>query len=117
MNNNFIPIVKSALNGDNFAFEALYNMAKNAAYFVALNITQNEQDAEDILHNSYIKAFQNLATLEKPEIFDHWFNRIVSNNAKDYIKKKNPVLFADISDFEGEWAEEEKTWIIFRTNR
>lgn len=107
MNNNFIPIVKSALDGDNLAFEALYNMTKDMAYFVALNITQNQQDAEDILHNSYIKAFQSLSTLNKPETFDNWFNKIVSNNAKDYIKKKKPVLFANTEDFEGEWVEEE----------
>lgn len=107
MNNNFIPIVKSALEGDNLAFETLYNMTKDKAYFVALNITQNEQDAEDILHNSYIEAFQSLSTLHKPEVFDNWFNKIVSNNAKDYIKKKKPVLFADTKEFEGEWIEEE----------
>lgn len=107
MNNNFIPIVKAALSGDNLAFEALYNMTKDSAYFVALNITQNEQDAEDILHNSYIKAFQNLASLNNPEMFDNWFNRIVSNTSKDYIKKKKPILFADTTEFEGEWVEEE----------
>lgn len=108
MNKDFIEIVKAAQMGDNRAFEALYNMTKDSAYFIALSITKNEQDAMDIMQDSYIKAFESISTLNSPELFDNWLGRIVANTSKNYITKKKPLLFAEISsDVLGEWNEEE----------
>ncbi|MBQ3545814.1 MAG: sigma-70 family RNA polymerase sigma factor [Lachnospiraceae bacterium] len=98
MNRNFIKIIDVAKSGDSKAYEDLYNMTKDSAYFVALSITKNEQDAMDILQDSYIKAFNNLSTLRQPEVFDSWLNRIVANNSKKYISKNKPLLFGDISN-------------------
>lgn len=96
MNKDFIQIIQAALLGDKMAYEALYTMTKDSTYFVALSITHNEQDALDILQDSYIKAFSALDTVKEPEHFDSWINRIVSNNSKNYLKRKKPVLFSDI---------------------
>ena len=98
MNKDFIKIIDGAKSGNNHAFEDLYNMTKDSAYFVAYSITKNEHDAMDILQDSYIKAFNNIDTLKQPEVFDNWLNRIVSNNSKNYIAKKKPMLFGDITD-------------------
>ncbi len=108
MNRDYIEIVKAAQGGDKRAFEALYNMTKDSAYFIALSITKNEQDALDIMQDSYIKAFMNISLINTPEVFDNWLNRIVANTSKSYIKKKKPMLFADINDnAPTEWNEEE----------
>lgn len=108
MNKDFIEIISAAKSGDERAFEALYNMTKDSAYFIALSITKNEHDALDILQESYIKAFENLSTVDPPETFDNWLNKIVSNKSKDWLKKKKPILFADIEmDIPKEWNEEE----------
>ena len=98
MNRDFIKIIDVAKSGDSKAYEDLYNMTKDSAYFVALSITKNEQDAMDILQDSYIKAFDNLSTLRQPEVFDSWLNRIVANNSKKYISKNKPLLFGDMSN-------------------
>ena len=42
MNKNFTEIIKSALTGEEAAFEALYTMTKDSAYFIAMSITHNE---------------------------------------------------------------------------
>ena len=98
MNKDFIEIINAALSGDEAAFEALYSMTKDSAYFIALSITHNEQDALDILQDSYIKAFTHLDTVDPPELFDNWFNRIVANCSKNFLKRKKPILFSDISE-------------------
>ncbi|MGN0469407.1 MAG: sigma-70 family RNA polymerase sigma factor [Acutalibacteraceae bacterium] len=109
MNKDFIKIIPLALKGDNSAFEALYNITKDKAYFIALSLTHNENDAMDILQESYMKAFSNLDKVNPPETFDNWFNRIVANQSKDFLKKKKPVLFDDISsDITVDWDESEK---------
>ena len=98
MNRDFIKIIDGAKAGDNSAFEDLYNMTKKSAYFIAYSITKNEQDAMDIMQDSYIKAFSNINSLRQPESFDSWLNSIVSNNSKNYIAKKKPILFGNIAE-------------------
>ena len=98
MNENFRNIITAALSGNESAYEALYTMTKDSAYFIALSMTHNEQDALDILQESYIRAFVHLDTVDPPEYFDNWLNRIVSNCSKNFIKLKKPMLFSDISE-------------------
>lgn len=86
-------LVRQIQNGDNGAFNELYKLTNGRAYFVALEITKNEQDAEDILQESYIKMLEKINTLDKPESFVSWFHHIVANRSKDSLKKKKPSLF------------------------
>ena len=46
--------------GDKSAFDEFYKLTSPKAYFIALKITRNEHDAEDILQESYIKALEKL---------------------------------------------------------
>ncbi len=86
-------LVVQIQNGDDSAFEELYHLTSKRAFFIAKEFVKNEDDAEDILQDSYIKALAKINELENPETFVSWFNRIVANKSKDYIKKKKPSLF------------------------
>ncbi|MBQ3602392.1 MAG: sigma-70 family RNA polymerase sigma factor [Clostridia bacterium] len=86
-------LVDKVREGDNAAFEKLYNETNKGAYFVALKITGNEDDALDILQDSYVKALDKLGQLKDSATFVSWFNQIVANTAKNYICKLKPVLF------------------------
>lgn len=109
MDNNYTEIVASALTGNKSAYESIYNLTKNSAYSTALAIVKNEQDAMDVLHDSYIKAFEKLGNLKNPETFETWFNKIVANTAKNYLKKKRPVPFSDVSVETKEFLNGEET--------
>lgn len=86
-------LVVKIQNGDKSAFDELYKQTSERAYFVALEFTKNNQDAEDILQESYIKALSKISELDKPESFSSWLNQIVANKSKDFLKKKKPMLF------------------------
>lgn len=86
-------LVVKIQNGDKSAFDELYKLTSERAYFVALEFTKNNQDAEDILQESYIKALSKINELDKPESFSSWLNQIVANKSKDFLKKKKPMLF------------------------
>lgn len=86
-------LVGKIQSGDNSAFDELYKLTSDRAYFVALEFTKNSQDAEDILQESYIKALSKISELDKPESFSSWLNQIVANKSKDFLKKKKPMLF------------------------
>ena len=96
-----------AARGDVNAFQDLYLATRQGAYFVALSITKNEHDAQDILQESYLKAYQSMGQLDQPERFAAWLNQIVANKAKNYIARKKPDSFADYEDDSAlNWQEE-----------
>lgn len=91
-----IPALAARLQaGDGRVFNDLYEATRPAAYFTALKIARNEQDAEDILQEAYIQLLDKIKSLENPQTFPSWFNQIVANKAKDYLKKKNPQFLED----------------------
>lgn len=86
-------LVLKLQSGDSGAFGELYKLTSGRAYFVAFEITKNEQDAEDVLQESYIKMLEKIGTLDKPESFVSWFHHMVANKSKDSLKKRKPTLF------------------------
>lgn len=86
-------LVLQIQSGNKGAFDELYKLTSPKAFYVAFKITKNNQDAEDILQESYITALNKIGTLDKPESFVGWFHRIVANKSKDSLKKKRPSLF------------------------
>ena len=106
MDNYFSKYVHSALTGDETAYETLYNLTKDSLFFAVLNITKNDQDALNIMKESYTHAFENLDTLDKPEIFDIWLNRIAAYSAYIFITEKNSTAFSNIVE-NFEWNDED----------
>ena len=106
--------ILKAMNGDNAAMERLYNATYPKLRAVTMSILKNEDDADDIVQDTYIKAFSSLDQLDDPEKFNSWLCRIASNKCKDYLKKHKPVLFSDMgSDDEDEdpyeWSIEDES--------
>ena len=91
-------LVSKVLEGDEKAFESLYSLTNQNAYFVAKKIAKDEDAALDIFQDSYIKALEKLSTLSAPESFVSWFNQIVANTAKNYLCKSKAVLFDNEED-------------------
>ncbi len=109
-------LVRQIQHGDNSAFNELYNLTSPKAYFVALQITKNEQSAEDVLQESYIKMLEKIETLSKPESFVSWFNSIVANKSKDSLKKKTPYLFENKEEEAFDFIPDEDTDFIPEEN-
>lgn len=92
-------LVTRAKNGDQQALNQLYNDTYRQAYQVAMQMFHDENEAFDILQDSYIKAFNNLSNLKEPTKFKSWFFQIVSNTCRDYLRKRknNPMFFSDMT--------------------
>lgn len=91
-------LVQKARQGDKKAQEGLYLATNSAAYFVAMKITKDEEESLDIVSDSYIKAFASLDNLENDEKFPAWFNQIVANRCRDYLKKAKPMHLSDMTE-------------------
>lgn len=88
-----VEIVQRARTGDSHALEEIYNGTRQMVYFTALGIVRNEDDAEDVVQDTYIKVFQNIARLQDERAFISWLKTIVVNISKNSLKKRKPTLF------------------------
>lgn len=99
----YTEAINLARAGEERGYGFLYEKAYKSKYYLALQYMKNEEEAEDVLQEAYIKAFSKLDTLENPEAFQGWLGMIVANTAKNMLAKKRPLLFSDLAvDDEGE---------------
>lgn len=94
---NYTQAVSLALEGKDAGFEYLYESTYQSKYYLALKYMKNEDAAQDVLQDAYVKAFDKLNTLDNPEAFPGWLGMIVANTAKNALQKNNPVLFSDLA--------------------
>lgn len=74
-------LVMAAKTGDRVAFDVLIARHERKVLFTALRITRNREDAEDVVQQSFQKAFINLPRFEGRSSFSTWLTRIVLNEA------------------------------------
>lgn len=82
-------LVKQAANGDREAFDRLYEQTKNGVWFTCISILNNEENAKDIMQETYLTAFERLGTLADPGAVQSWLNKIAANKCKNHISAKS----------------------------
>jgi RNA polymerase sigma factor (sigma-70 family) len=75
----------------------LYKQYSKAMYNIAIRFLNNKVDAEDILQESFVSAFENLSELTSDNAFGNWLKRIVINNCITQLRRKR-FEFIDIDD-------------------
>ena len=79
--------LKSASAGDKEAFHQLVEKYKQRAFAIANNVVRSSEDAEDIVQESFVKAWLSLSEFRGDSSFYTWLYRIVYNMALDYQRK------------------------------
>lgn len=99
-------LVAQAKAGSYPAFEALVSRYEKKIYRLGMNITGNAEDAEDVLQETFLKAFEHLAGFREDARFYTWIVRIAVNEALMKLRKrrsdKTVPLDAPVEDAEGE---------------
>ena len=80
--------IDRVLNGDVAAYAMLVAKHKNMVFSIALKITANREDAEEVAQDCFLKVFQALKTFERKSKFSTWLYRIVYNAAISKTRKK-----------------------------
>ena len=80
--------IDRVLCGDVAAFASLVAKHKNLVFSIALKISDNREDAEEIAQDCFLKVFQALKTFERKSKFSTWLYRIVYNAAISKTRKK-----------------------------
>ncbi len=79
-------VLARARQGDSDAFSVLVERHSRNAFRLAHRLTGNEQDAEDVVQESFIRAYRQLGRFESRANFGTWLYRIVANCSVDLIR-------------------------------
>jgi len=107
-------LVDAARNGDVGAFEQLVRRYDRNVFRIAQHITQNREDAEDVVQDAFLKAFQNLGQFQGQSKFYTWLVRIAVNEALMRLRRRRPErtvsLDEDIKTEEDSMPREVADW-------
>jgi len=81
-------VLARARLGDSEAFRTLVERHSRRAFQLAYRMTGNEQDAEDVVQESFIRAYRQLSRFEARAHFSTWLHRIVANCSVDLIRSR-----------------------------
>jgi len=94
-------LIEACKRGDQKAQFQIYRLYYKAMYRISLRIVQNPVDAEDIMQESFLSAFENINSWSGKVSFGAWLKKIVHNRSIDYLKKSSRYTFEDIGMMEG----------------
>lgn len=100
-------LVTRCREGDQEAHFQLYKLYSRAMYNVGYRITRSEEEAEDVLQESFISAFRNLEHYRGDSTFGAWLKKIVVNKAINALKKRKMELIPDQEEFDVPVPEDE----------
>lgn len=83
-------LVSLAKKGDLNAFDELVNRYESRIFRLAMNITQNREDAEDATQDAFMKSFQHLSDFQGGSRFYTWLVRIAVNEALMRLRRRRP---------------------------
>ena len=101
---DYTEAVEQAKVGKEEGFSYLYEMTYRNKLYIAMKYMKNEDEAMDVLHDSYVKAFERLSSLQDANSFPGWLSTIVANTARNTLRDRHTVNFSDMQreDQDGE---------------
>ncbi|UII78911.1 RNA polymerase sigma factor [Flagellimonas sp. CMM7] len=84
-----IELVEQCKTNDRKAQLKLYKQYCDGMFCVAMRFLKNPDDAEDVVQESFIKAFQRISQFKGEVTFGAWLKRIVVNRSIDFLKSKH----------------------------
>lgn len=95
---DYTEAVKKAKQGDQQAKEVLYTETCQHMFFLAKSIVKSDEEAMDIIHDSYICVFQKLDNIKNLSGFKSYLRTTVVNRCKNYLSKKKPLYLSDMTE-------------------
>jgi len=93
---NTLQLIQQCKLNNQQAQMSVYNLYCDAMYTIAFRIVQNSFQAEDIVQEAFLKAFDELHKLNEIKAFGSWLKRIVATKALNQLKKENKIQFTKL---------------------
>jgi RNA polymerase sigma-70 factor, ECF subfamily len=99
-------LVVRAQDGDGAAFAALARRHRDRVYRLALRITRDAQDAEDVLQETFLSVYRKLDEFREEAAFTTWLHRVAANHALMKLRKRRSTIQTTSMDEVGERFDE-----------
>lgn len=93
-----LQLVRAAKAGDITAFEQLVRRYDRNVFRIANHITQNREDAEDVVQDAFLKAYENLHNFQEQSKFYTWLVRIAVNEALMRLRRRRPERMVSLDE-------------------
>ena len=97
-------LLARAREGDLAAFNELVNAYSRKIFRLAKHITQNDEDAEDVLQETFLKAFEHLSGFQGQSKFYTWIVRIAVNESLMKLRKRKSDRSVPLFGVRVDWA-------------
>jgi RNA polymerase sigma-70 factor (ECF subfamily) len=91
-------LVAAAKEGDRAAFDRLVQLTYADTFTLAYRLTGDEEDARDVVQESYLRAYRGLRRFRGDAQFSTWLYRITANCAATYLGKRGRHRHEELSD-------------------
>ncbi len=88
---NLDELIRRSQQGQLEAFEGLYNLYKRKVYGLAYSLTHNQQTAEDLTQDVFIKIFSAIREVNQPDYFPAWVYRLSLNTCYSYLRRQRTL--------------------------
>jgi RNA polymerase sigma-70 factor (ECF subfamily) len=104
--------LRALQEGDPEEFSRLVDTYSSKIYRLAIKMLNQQQDAEDVLQETFVKAYRGLKTFDGRSKLSTWLFRIATNEALMVIRRKHPDVISIDEPIETEEGEQEPVQII-----
>lgn len=105
--------IKKLMEHDEDAFNTFYDNYHKLLFFIIVNIVKNQEDAYDVLQNTYIKILQNISTLKDINAFHQWVGLVAKNQALDFLRKNQKYAHVEEDQLLATLADEPTEFVEF----
>jgi RNA polymerase sigma-70 factor (ECF subfamily) len=92
-------LIDGCKRGDQKSQFQIYKLYYKAMYNTSLRIVSDTMEAEDIMQEAFLSAFEKIGTYSGTVSFGSWLKKIVQNRSLDYLNKNRKMIYGDIESF------------------
>jgi RNA polymerase sigma-70 factor (ECF subfamily) len=91
-------VIEQVLSGDRGAYEVLVRRYNRRVYRAVRGILRNDDEAEDVMQDAYVRAYQHLAGFEHRSTFSTWITRIAIHEALARMERSKRLVSEELND-------------------
>jgi len=99
--NEHQELIDGCRRGDQKSQFQIYKLYYKAMYNTSLRIVNDTMEAEDIMQEAFLSAFDKIGSYSGTVSFGAWLKKIVHNRSLDYLKKNSKMVFEDMESHYG----------------
>jgi RNA polymerase sigma-70 factor (ECF subfamily) len=94
-------LIDGCRRGDQKAQFQIYKLYYKAMYNTSLRIVNDTMEAEDIMQEAFLSAFEKIGSYSGTVSFGSWLKKIVQNRSLDFLSRKRIITYEDIESYQG----------------